>query len=164
MYSPLLGQMPGAYQGTDSTTILPGSGSGELTAMSSEVRYRNRGQYSDDTAYLPGDYFVAITANADVQGDTWVQPYKLAIQVVGEATGAPRYVGGETVSQPLEESTDEEEQTEAKEDPAAENTGSPAPAEDGTWLSAGFASGVGVGLLAALVAVVLVRRRNRDAG
>lgn len=163
LYSPLLGRVVGAYQGTDGTTILPGNSSGELTAMSAEVRYRNRGQYGDETAYLPGDYYVAVTANADLQGDTWVQPYKLALEVVGEPAGAPAYVGGAPASQPLEESADEEPKQAPTSEPA--QTGEPqASVDEGSPLGAGFATGLGVGLLAALAAVVALRRRGRRVG
>jgi Ca-activated chloride channel family protein len=163
MYSPLLGQMPGAYQGTDSTTILPGSDSGELTAMSSEVRYRNRGQYGDDTAYLPGNYFVAVTANADTQGDTWVQPYKLAVEVVGEPTGAPRYVEGASVSQPLEESADDTGPGPDSSD-RAERAAAQTSADESTWLGPGSLAGLGAGVLAAAAVGVVLRRRRSDAG
>ncbi len=165
MYSPLGGALAGSYVGVDDNAIMPGADDGELTAMSPVVRYRNR-EASGDTAYLPGDYFVVVSMNADHDGDTWVQPYELAIEVRGEPSGEPSYEGGATVTQPLEEAAAAGEGADSEPDPerapATESTEKASQSEEdrtGT-LPLVAASGAGLVGLAAVGGLVLKRRRR----
>ncbi len=153
MYSSLTGAMSGAYVGTDSNTILPGSGPGELSAMSPEVRYRNRQVYGDINAYLPGDYFVVISANASHDGDSWVQPYKLAVEILGEPGGAPSYKAAPTEA-PSEEPAADRGKDKA-EAPAAD------AGDDEAGLSLAGASGIAIVILGAVAAAFLLGRRSK---
>ena len=152
MYSSQGGALAGSFVGTDSTTILPGSASGQLTAMSPEVRYRNR-EAIGNTAYLPGDYYVVVSMNADHQGDTWVQPYTLEVQVLGEPSGAPSYLeGGVEGAAAGTPSPTPQADAERREDASADPDGSfPVAAAGGAGLLA---------LVAAGVALALRRRRS----
>ncbi|GAA2156673.1 hypothetical protein GCM10009844_45140 [Nocardioides koreensis] len=166
LYSSMLGAMSGYADGTDSTSIMPGQDAGELTAMSPVVRYRNREAYGDGHPVLPGDHYVVISMNADSGGDTWVQPYTLEVEVLGEPGGAPAYDGGAEVTQPLEALAVAAAQDEAASDPTAGaepggDRASPAGAEDGDGLSPGIVAIAGLGLVALLLGLAVALRRRR---
>nr|WP_281381007.1 VWA domain-containing protein [Nocardioides panaciterrulae] len=168
LYTSLLGTMSAYASGTDNTSIMPGLRAGELTAMSPTVRYRNREAYGDGQPVLPGDHYVVVSMNADSDGDTWVQPYTLEVEVLGEPAGAPAYEGDAEVTQPL----DALAVAQAREAPTSAPTGPTAaggpagsaaeadrPADDG--LSAGLVGAVSLGLVVLLLVLLLLVRRRR---
>lgn len=173
MYGSLLGTLSGAYVGTNETAIMPGIDPAELTAMAAPVRYRNRASYANEAPALPGDQFVVISANADEDGDTWIQPYTLEVEVLGDPAGAPSYPAGTQVTQPLEAvaaSTGQGSPTPAADPSAGEasDAGEPSPdaesSESESAREAGIplAAALGLGALAVLLAggvLVVVRRR-----
>jgi hypothetical protein len=178
MYGSLTGGIAGAYVGTDGNTIMPGSEAGELTAMSPVVGYRNREAYDADGSYLPGDYYLVISANASADGDSWVQPYKLAVEVLGEPSPGPTYRGGATVEDPMAAVVAGTSATSASEPAADEPTAKPSDrpvddaadgdadraaqtAEGSTTAAMLTGAGITVAILAAAAAAWLLLRRAR---
>ena len=72
-------------------------------ATTVEVRYANRDadQATQRSVALPGDYFVAVALGEDRDGQTYLLPVDVVIDVEGAAgTGAPRYVDGQALLVP----------------------------------------------------------------
>jgi hypothetical protein len=178
MYGSLTGGIAGAFVGTDGNTIMPGSEAGELTAMSPVVGYRNREAYDADGSYLPGDYYLVISANASADGDSWVQPYKLAVEVLGEPSPGPTYRGGATVEDPMAAVVAGTSATSASDPAADEPTAKPSDrpvddaadgdadraaqtAEGSTTAAMLTGAGITVAILAAAAAAWLLLRRAR---
>ena len=168
LYSSLLGAMSGSAGGSDNTSIMPGQDPGELTAMSPVVRYRNREAYGDGQPLLPGDHYVVVSMNADSDGDTWVQPYTLEVEVLGKPAGTPAYDGDTEVTQPLEALAVARAQASSSPTTGTEPTPRDGPArsaapadrrvDDG--LSPGLVVVAGLGLVVLLLLVLVVRRRR----
>ena len=125
------------------------------------IAYHNReGIAAYASASIAGDYFVMVQMNEDEGGDTFVLPFDLVVQRVGEPTGEPTYVDDGTApatedpsagSSPSTEPSDEESETE----PAAE-------ADAGAGARPALAAAAGVGGLGLLAGGVLLWRRRRS--
>lgn len=151
-YSPLHGDVPmgGEQKGN---TITPGTAAGQLWGSSPEVRYRNRELSSGGSAYLPGDYFIGISMNEAVDGDTWLLPYTLTVEILGQPAGEPTYAEAPAPTETAPSPTTEPKEASRERQPRT----APVASQDGGmlgWVVAGV-------LLVALLGMLAWMRRSR---
>jgi Ca-activated chloride channel homolog len=84
-------------------TFLRDDAEASAQATTVEVRYANRDtdQAAQRSVSLPGDYYVAVALGEDRDGQTYLLPVDIVIDVEGDAgNGAPRYVDDQALLVP----------------------------------------------------------------
>ena len=106
-----------------------------ITEATGPVRYRSR--YASSAAYLPGDYWVAVSVGTTSDEAPLRFPYTLTVEVQGEAEGTPAY------------DTDEKPFLVGQDAYSEVASGNPAPCGRGGDLDRAPAGGAGAGGLRA---------------
>lgn len=139
--------------GLSSTTQAGGAHASHIEGMSPEVRYRNREEVAAG-AYLTGDYYIVVSVNQDAQGDTYLLPFTMELEVSGVEGGAPEYVdgagydAGADVGEDATQAPEEDADSGADEAAGERDEQAGASDEDGVSDGTKLAVGAGLGALA----------------
>ena len=79
----------GSHDDADPTGPLDDEDAAVLTEAAGPVRYRSR--YASSAAYLPGDYWVAVSVGTTSDEAPLRFPYTLTVEAQGDAEGTPAY-------------------------------------------------------------------------
>jgi hypothetical protein len=139
----------GSHDDAEPTGSLDDEDAAVLTEATGPVRYRSR--YASSAAYLPGDYWVAVSVGTTSDEAPLRFPYTLTVEVQGEVEGTPAY------------DTDEKPFLVAPDAYSDVASGNPAPSEDEEATPTGrrlAALGLGVfGLVCCALGALQLRRR-----
>lgn len=153
--------------GVSHTASAGGANASHIEGLSAELRYRNR-EEAGNGAYLPGDYYIAVSVNPDSDGDTYLLPFTMEIEVTGDEAPGPGYADGaeydageDATEQPADDADAEDEA--GAEDEADGEGREEAGSSDEGGVSDGMKVAMGAGLgavaLGALVwGIALLRR------
>lgn len=92
-----------------------------LQAATTDVRWMNRSARTVEATSLPGEYYVAVAMDQHSSGESFVTPFVLTVDTVGDVAGAPHY---------REVPFTGDSQDEGNSDETAEGTSPAEPGED----------------------------------
>ena len=165
LFTPVRGQFDysASLGGPDPTVALDQEDAERIGAAGPEIRYLNRESpaASTATASVPGTYYLTVEASPDSEGESYVLPYTMRVDLpAGTTAGEPDYEGTDaTTPEPATSSPSPEPEADADPDQSAPETD-----DEGLGsvrLVAGVAAG-GLALVAmGLAAFLLLARRRR---
>ena len=165
LFTPVRGQFDysASLGGPDPTVALDQEAAERIGAAGPEIRYLNRESpaASTATASVPGTYYLTVEASPDSEGESYVLPYTMRVDLpAGTTAGEPDYEGTDaTTPEPATSSPSPEPEADADPDQSAPETD-----DEGLGsvrLVAGVAAG-GLALVAmGLAAFLLLARRRR---
>ncbi len=150
LFSPIRGRATTTLGGGED--FLNPAGPLVLGAASTPVTYLNRAQApAKAVSYLPGAYAVVLSLGADPEGQNYVVPYTLNLQVEGKKSGQPVYADASPAPEPPSP-------------PPTSPVEEPGSADGGGLPVVPLIVGSGLLVAAGLAAVVIIRRRRVGAG